>query len=331
MSDIADQTNLLALNAAIETARAGEHGRGFAVVADEVRNLAEKTTKATHEVNISITEVQNSTGTVAMEIQKLSTEINSGMQNIEEIAKNINGFLEQSHFIEEKISQIAKNSSLNKHDLEAISSSLEQFSHQLSAETDEMKHVAHATTKLVDASENAFEYASEFTLDKYHESIFNVSKAASKEIGQMFEEAIRKGTLKQDEIFDTNYQKIEGTDPQKFSTKYDTFCDQSLPRIQERILEQNPQIIYAICTDPKGYVPTHNNVFAKPLTGDNKKDFVGNRSKRIFSDRTGSRCGSHTKKVLLQTYLRDTGEIMHDLSTPIFINEKHWGGFRIGY
>ena len=62
IKDIADQTTLLALNAAIEAARAGESGRGFAVVADEVRKLAEKTMRATEEVNQSVAALVNEVG-----------------------------------------------------------------------------------------------------------------------------------------------------------------------------------------------------------------------------------------------------------------------------
>jgi methyl-accepting chemotaxis protein len=89
--------------------------------------------------------------------------------------------------------------------------------------------------------------------------------------------------------------------------------------------------VYAIANDNKGYVPTHNNQFCEPLTGDPEIDMLKNRTKRLFNDRVGIRCGGHTKTMLLQTYKRDTGEVMHDLSVPILVNGQHWGSVRLGY
>jgi len=107
IKDISDQINLLALNAAIEAARAGTHGRGFAVVADEVRKLAEKTQKATQEVEVTVMSLKQNTQEIDESSKNMESLSSSADQQIENISSNMNTVVENSESIQDKNENIS--------------------------------------------------------------------------------------------------------------------------------------------------------------------------------------------------------------------------------
>lgn len=152
----------------------------------------------------------------------------------------------------------------------------------------------------------------------------------AKLIGRVIEEAIDNGVFSVGDAFDTNYELIPGFEPKKYHTKYDFYLDKAILSLQDEFLKDD-SVVFAVAVDINGYLPTHNTRYQQPISGDQKRDLVGNRTKRIFNDTIGIQAAHNTNPAFQQVYHRDTGVTMWDISTPISVKGKHWGGFRIGY
>jgi len=156
------------------------------------------------------------------------------------------------------------------------------------------------------------------------------SLIGAKLVGKVLEEAIDNGVFSVKDAFDHDYQLIPGFTPPKYHTRYDSYMDKAILSLEDEFTKDE-SVVFAVAVDVNGYLPTHNTRYQQPITGDQKKDLVGNRTKRIFNDPVGIAAAQNKQPAFLQVYHRDTGETMWDISSPIIVKGKHWGGFRIGF
>ena len=331
IEDVADQTNLLALNAAIEAARAGDAGRGFAVVADEVKNLSGKTSASTQQIATIIKAIQGDIKAAMNSIEDEKERVDTGISNSNRASDQISSILSLANESSSMINSIATATEEQSATTSDIASKIHLVSETSQTIQTQMEKSVLTFGELTQTAEKIYTTVGKFKVGNYHDSVKAYAVELRDRAVEAIERAVSSGRIGKEALFSTDYKPIPNTNPQKFSTPFDRLFDEIISPLQEDIVGRDKRMYYAICIDRSGYCPSHNLRYTKPLTGDANKDKDGNRTKRIFNDRTGLRCATSEEPFLLQTYLRDTGEIMNDMSTPITIAGRHWGGVRIGY
>ncbi len=153
----------------------------------------------------------------------------------------------------------------------------------------------------------------------------------AKRCADAMESWIANKEVTREKLFSFLYYPVARTDPPKFTTDWDKLSDRDVQAIEEAVLVKSPAIVFAVLVDKHGYLPTHNQRYSLPLTGNLASDLVNNRTKRIFNDKTGLAAARSEAPFLIQRYQRDTGENMVDLSVPVVVGGAHWGAVRIGY
>jgi methyl-accepting chemotaxis protein len=323
ITKIALQTRLVAFNASVEAKRAGEAGRGFAVVAEAVKDLAQK--------------VEQSSKQIAGTVQQLDARIKELALNIRE-SKQVNG---QETFslafgrVEEAVSRIASAAEQNVQACRSTQQSVESMSSQVREQGTALEQAKNRAMHFLTSSEHLIELSADCGAETGDTPYIRKVREVAAAISARFEQAVASGEIVLADLFDENYVNIAGTNPQQLRTRFVEFTDRVLPAFQEPLLEFSDKVVFCAAVDRNGYLPTHNLKFSKSQGADPVWNAANCRNRRLFNDRTGLAAGRNTRKFLLQTYRRDMGGgrfvLMKDLSAPIVVNGRHWGGLRFAY
>ena len=153
---------------------------------------------------------------------------------------------------------------------------------------------------------------------------------------KIFEDAVASGAISIDDMFDTDYVEIPGSNPPQHRTRILNWADRALPPFQEAFLTRDPRMVFCVMIDRNGYLPVHNKIYSHPQRpGDVVWNTANSRNRRIFNDPAGLAAGRNLRSYLIQSYARDMGNgktiMMREIDVPVRVKGRHWGGFRTAY
>jgi methyl-accepting chemotaxis protein len=332
---IAKQTNLLALNATIEAARAGAMGRGFAVVASEVKSLAEATRQATHQIGNTVRGLDGQVGSLIGESSEASLRAKNAGEGASQIQSIIARVQEGFTRVGAEIDGVARAATSNLAHCDSVIGELHALAKGVDLSSTDLKQADGRVAKLLDVSEGLIALIADSGVETSDAPLIRVVVDTARRITQRFEDAVARGEIRLEQLFDENYREIRGTDPKQYMTDYVEFTDRVLPEIQDPIQKSDPRIVFCVAWAKGGYLPTHNPNYRLPQGKDPVWNNANCRNRRLFSDRAVKKVAANTRVFLLQTYRRDMGGgnfvLMKDLSSPIVVRGRHWGAFRMGF
>ena len=326
ITKIALQTRLVAFNASVEAKRAGEAGRGFAVVAEAVKDLAQKVEQSSKLIASTVKQLD---GRIQELAHNIRSDASSGTQRGQQT------FNAAFSRVEKAVADIAAAAEQNVRGCEAAQSAAHEIAMQAKASAQRIDAAKQRATGFLSQSERLLELSADCGAETEDTPLIARVTDLAAQISARFEQALASGELREADLFDAEYVKIAGTNPQQVRTRFLDFTDRVLPALQEPMLELSPKVVFCAAVDRNGYLPTHNLKFSKPQGADPVWNAANCRNRRVFDDRTGLAAARNQRRFLLQTYRRDMGGgkfvLMKDLSAPIVVRGKHWGGLRLAY
>lgn len=338
INEIARETQLVALNASIEAARLGEAGKGFAVIGSAVKVLADQISAFAKQNETSLAALTGTLTDLSKRTKQSASTAEAAVEASHEAAEATRTLQALATTVEELTNRIESMADPVQRNIDSsarLGESVRELAGLTKACQAKLDAAGERSQAILDISEDFILFIAQSGIETPDTPLIEICRSTADTVSELFTNAVDRGELSMADLFDENYVPVPGTNPQQVLTRFTAFTDRVLPSVQEPVVTLNERITFAAAVDRNGYLPTHNLVYSRPQGDDPVWNAANCRNHRIFNDRTGLGAGRNTRPFLLQTYRRDMGGgnfvLMKDVSAPIFIKGRHWGGFRIGF
>lgn len=336
LGGIARQTRLLGVNAAIEAARGGAATQGFAVVADEIRRLAgqagESAASAGDKLGQLDRDARRLIGGVEANIARgrdVGTHIDTLRVSMAEIASLVTQFGERSDMIVTCTDEAGS-------DVAALRQGLDLFSRsatESAARVETARGHLEGLEGMANAMLNRAAHGGHVTRNSCYIAL---AEEGAAEIQMLVERALSSQQIGMEQLFDTVYRPIGGSDPPQYENGFTDFADRTMRPLLDRRTAQDAAIVGCCLIDMNGYLPTHISARSQPQRpGQPRWNMEHARNRRIFMDSQTRHALDGDGDFFLFTYRQDLGEgryrALRSVFVPLMFGGRRWGLYEVGY
>ncbi|MFL6752759.1 MAG: chemotaxis protein, partial [Sphingomicrobium sp.] len=260
-----------------------------------------------------------------------SRDAQSGFGTISETVREVSEIV---GMVDRQTEGIAHSTSMIQTSVDRVKAGLTDFAGDARANGSELLTAQKRLTHLESLSNSMLDTLANSGAEIDDTPFILTAREACRQIKAAIERAIDEGEVTVEDVFDRDYQVVEGTNPVQYDVRFNGAADKHVRPILDRTKAADSRIIGSAIGDMNGYLPTHLSERSHPQGPDPVWNDAHCRNRRIMIDEQTRLALASDRPATLATYRMELGDKkipVKNIYVPLWVKGRRWGNFELAY